>query len=54
MDFSSDADFEDLLEVNPRICMPQMAKKASPDAPPNYAVVPWALQGHSAGNTHTH
>jgi len=42
MDFSSDANanFEGLLEVNREICMPQMAEKASPDAPPNCAVVP--------------
>ena len=42
MDFSSDANakFEGLLEVNREICMPQMAKKASPDAPLNCAVVP--------------
>jgi hypothetical protein len=43
MDFSSDANanFEGLLEVNRGICMPQMAEKASPDAPPNCAVVPY-------------
>ncbi|MDO4387382.1 MAG: hypothetical protein Q4E18_15415 [Clostridia bacterium] len=42
MDFSSDANAnsEGLLEVNRGICMPQMAKKTSPDAPPNWAVVP--------------
>ncbi|MDY2768891.1 MAG: hypothetical protein SOU13_03070, partial [Eubacteriales bacterium] len=42
MDFSSDANanFEGLLEVNRGICMPQMAEKTSPDAPPNCAVVP--------------
>jgi hypothetical protein len=42
MDFSSDtnANFEDLLAVNRGICMPQMAEKTSPDAPPNCAVVP--------------
>ena len=42
MDFSSDANanFEGLLEVNREICMPQMAEKTSPDAPPNCAVVP--------------
>ena len=42
MDFSSDAnaDFEGLLEVNRGICMPQMAEKTEPDAPPNCAVVP--------------
>ncbi len=41
MDFSSDANanFEGLLEVNREICMPQMAEKTSPDAPPNCAVV---------------
>ena len=41
MDFSSDAnaDFEGLLEVNQEICMPQMAEKTEPDAPPNCAVV---------------
>ena len=40
--FSSDANanFEGLLVVNRGICMPQMAEKASPDAPPNCAVVP--------------
>ena len=43
MDFSSDANanFEGLLAVNREICMPQMAEKTSPDAPPNCAVVPW-------------
>ena len=42
MDFSSDANanFEGLLEVNREICMPQMAEKTSPDAPPNCAVLP--------------
>ncbi len=42
MYFSSDANanFEGLLEVNRRICMPQMAEKTSPDAPPNCAVAP--------------
>ena len=42
MDFSSDANanFEGLLEVNREICMPQMAEKTSPDAPPNCAVAP--------------
>ena len=42
MDFSSDANanFEGLLAVNREICMPQMAEKTSPDAPPNCAVVP--------------
>ena len=42
MDFSSDANanFESLLEVNREISMPQMAEKASPDVPPNCAVVP--------------
>ena len=42
MDFSSDAnaDFEGLLEVNRGICMPQMAEKTEPDAPPNCAVLP--------------
>ena len=42
MDFSSDANanFEGLLEVNREICMPQMAEKASPDAPLNCAVAP--------------
>jgi len=42
MDFSSDANanFEGLLEVNRGICMPQMAEKTSPDAPPNWAVLP--------------
>ena len=43
MDFSSDANFEGLLEVNREICMPQMAEKTSPDAPPNFAVVPKAF-----------
>ena len=40
--FSSDANanFEGLLAVNRGICMPQMAEKASADAPPNCAVVP--------------
>jgi len=42
MDFSSDANanFEDLLEVNRGICMPQMAEKRSSDAPPNCVVLP--------------
>ncbi len=42
MDFSSDANAnsEGLLEVNRGICMPQMAEKTEPDAPPNCAVVP--------------
>ena len=42
MDFSSDAnaDSEGLLEVNRGICMPQMAEKTSPDAPPSCAVSP--------------
>jgi len=42
MDFSSDANanFEGLLEVNRGICVPQMAEKTSPDAPPNCAVSP--------------
>jgi len=42
MDFSSDANanFEGLLAVHRGICMPQMAEKTSPDAPPNCAVVP--------------
>ena len=42
MDFSSDANanFEGLLEVNRGICMPQMAEKTSPDAPPNCAALP--------------
>ena len=42
MDFSSDANanFEGLLEVNRGICMPQMAERTSPDAPPNCAVLP--------------
>ncbi|HJH67073.1 MAG TPA: hypothetical protein OGM06_02525 [Clostridiales bacterium] len=45
MDFSSDANanFEGLLDVNREICMPQMAEKTSPDAPPNCAVVPYAF-----------
>ena len=43
MDFSSDANanFEGLLDVNREICMPQMAEKTSPDAPPNCAVLPY-------------
>ncbi|MCI7027386.1 MAG: hypothetical protein MR914_04885, partial [Clostridiales bacterium] len=43
MDFSSDANAnsEGLLEVNREICMPQMAEKTSPDAPPNCAAVPY-------------
>jgi hypothetical protein len=47
MDFSSDANanFEGLLDVNREICMPQMAEKASPDAPPNCAVVPQIFCG---------
>ena len=42
MDFSSDANakFEGLLEVNRGICMPQMAEKTLPDAPPNCVAVP--------------
>jgi len=42
MDFLSDenANFKGLLAVNREICMPQMAEKTSPDAPPNCAVVP--------------
>ena len=42
VDFSTDANanFEGLLEVNRGICMPQMAEKTSPDAPPNCAVLP--------------
>ena len=42
MDFSSDANanFEGLLEVNRGICMPQMAEKTEPDAPPNCAALP--------------
>ena len=45
MDFSSDANAnsEGLLAVNQGICMPQMAEKASPDAPPNCAVVPYII-----------
>ena len=37
MDFSSDANanFEGLLAVHRGICIPQMAEKTSPDAPPN-------------------
>ena len=51
MDFSSDANanFEGLLEVNREICMPQMAEKASPDAPPNCAVVPYVYQRKRKG-----
>ena len=43
MDFSSDANanFEGLLAVNREICMPQMAEKTSPDAPPSCAVLPY-------------
>ena len=43
MDFLSDANanFEGLLEVNRGICMPQMAEKTEPDAPPNCAVLPY-------------
>ena len=42
MDFSSDANanFEGLLGVNQKICMPQIAEKTSPDALPNCAAVP--------------
>lgn len=42
MDFSSDtnANLEGLLAINREICIPQMAEKASSDAPPNCAVVP--------------
>jgi len=42
MDFSSDANAnsEGLLSVNREICMPQMAEKTSPAAPPNCAVLP--------------
>ena len=42
MDFSSDANAnsEGLLDVNRGSCMPQMAEKTSPDAPPNCAVSP--------------
>ena len=45
MDFSSDANanFEGLLDVNQEICMPQIAEKTSPDAPPNCAAVPYAF-----------
>ncbi len=38
--FSSDADFEGLLEANQGICMPQMAEKTTPDAPLNCAAPP--------------
>ena len=49
MNFSSDAmaDFEGLLEVNRKICKQQMAEKASPDAPPNCAVVPLVRERHN-------
>ena len=42
MNFSSDAmaDFEGLLEVNRKICKQQMAEKASPTLPTNWAVLP--------------
>ena len=42
MNFSSDAmaDFEDLLEVNRKICKQQMAENASPTLPTNCAVLP--------------
>ena len=41
MDFSSDANAnsEGLLDVNRGICIPQMAEKESPDAPPSCSVV---------------
>jgi len=47
MDFSSDANanFEGLLEVNRGICVPQMAEKTSPDAPPNCAAIPYSTFG---------
>jgi hypothetical protein len=42
MDFSSDANanFEGLLAVHRGICIPQMAEKTSPDAPPNCTAAP--------------
>lgn len=40
MNFSSDAKFEGLLEVNREIYMLQMAEKTLLDVPPNCAVVP--------------
>ena len=48
MDFSSDANanFEGLLEVNREICMPQMAEKTSPDAPPNCAMAPYVFSSY--------
>ena len=54
MDFSSDANanFEGLLAVNREICMPQMAEKTSPDAPPNCAVVPYSTS-HKSGHPFT-
>ena len=50
MDFSSDANanFEGLLEVNREIRMPQMAEKASPNAPLNCAVAPYVSGQESA------
>ena len=52
MDFSSDANanFEGLLDVNREICMPQMAEKTSPDAPPNCAVLPKCFCDDTAQN----
>ena len=38
--FSSDADFEGLLEANQGICMPQMAEKTTPDEHLNCAAPP--------------
>ena len=57
MDFSSDAnaDFEGLLEVNRGICMPQMAEKTEPDAPPNCAVLPsYVRASYTLSHSSTH
>jgi len=45
MHFLSDAiaEIEGLLAVHRGICIPQMAEKTSPDAPPNCAVVPYTI-----------
>ena len=53
MDFSSDANFEGLLEVNREICMPQMAEKTSSDAPPNCALAPYIFRPSSASSRAT-
>ena len=51
----ANANFEGLLEVNQEFCILQMAEKASPDAPPNCAVLPYissrAAYYHSSNTT---